>query len=148
MPFKWKVPPAQCNIPSHHQIQRQPRKNLHRTNRKTLKTKELLAQIVIHQQEIRTQHNTIKIFVGSKRQKPRYPRNIMENQEIPTSLQKQLKTMYSMFRRENGHHHLPRTIETFERSEITSKCRHKKKSYHTITTLKIKKTFLPICYLI
>ena len=114
MPFEWKLPPAQCNISSHHQIQRQPRKNLHWTNRKTLETKELLAQIVIHQQEIGTQHSTIKIFVGSKRQKPRHPRNIMENQEILTSLQQQLKTMYSLFRRENGDHHLPRTTETFE----------------------------------
>ena len=32
-------------------------KNLHRTNRKTLETMELQAHIVIHQQEIRTQHS-------------------------------------------------------------------------------------------
>ena len=114
MLFDWKLPPSQCNIPSHYQIQRQPGKNLHRTNTKTMETKELLAQIVIHQQEILSQHRTIKIFVGSKRQKPRHPRNIMENQEIRTSLQQQLKTMYSLFRRENGDHHLPRTTETFE----------------------------------
>ena len=25
MPFEWKLPPAQCNIPSHCQIQRQPK---------------------------------------------------------------------------------------------------------------------------
>ena len=41
MPFEWKLPPAQCKIPSHCQIYRQPRKNLHWTNRKTLETKEL-----------------------------------------------------------------------------------------------------------
>ena len=84
---------------------------LHRTNIKTLETKELLTQIVIHQEEIHTQHSTIKIFVESK---IRQPRNITENQEICTSLQKQLKTMYSSFRRKNGDHHLPRTTETFE----------------------------------
>ena len=62
MPFEWKLPPAQCNIPSHCQIQRQPRNNLHWTNRKTLGTKELLTQIAIHQQVIRTQHSTAQHY--------------------------------------------------------------------------------------
>ena len=77
--------------------------------------------IVIHQQEIRQQHSTIKIFVGPNRQKPRHPRNTMENQEVRTSLQQQLRTMYSLFRRENGlfrrengDHHISRTTESFE----------------------------------
>ena len=128
MPFEWKLPPAQCNVSSQHQIQRRSRKSLHWINRKTLETKELLAQIVIHQQEIRTQHSTIKISVGSKRQKPRHPRNIMENQEIRASLQQQLKRCILCLGEKMAIITFPEQQKLLnKRSELISKCRHENK---------------------
>ena len=78
MNFEWELPPALCNIPSYRKNQKQRGRNLHRTNRNTLETNGLLTQIVIHQQKIRTQHSTVKILLGSKRQKPRHPRNLFQ----------------------------------------------------------------------